>query len=178
MSEQQNKDYRAEIDQWTHMWDEVQEKYPEPETEPEEPGFGFGSKQTLGLGAGPDSVPPDDPHDVFYTALETEEILSEEQKTPNPVYPDSVGPDHETTPPVWVSEEIVKEITSLKDKLFEVENKLAKMGGGEKWPEKAQMDSDQGGLLDEIKSLKDKIEKLSSTLGTEHEKSPWVVQRD
>ena len=156
------------------MWDEIQDKDPVSNQAPE-PSNGFGSSQTLGFGSNPETS-PDDPQDLYYSWAESE-LLSEQRKTPNPVYPDSVGPDHETTPPVWVSEDIVKEITALKDKLFEVENKLAKMGGDTKWSEKAQMSPDDK-LLGEIKSLKEKIEKLSSTLGTEHEPSPWVVHKD
>lgn len=168
--EKQNKDYRAELEQWANMWDEVQERDGPPEADKQEPGNGFGSNQTLGFGSSVGDEAPDmpDAQDLYYSCLD-DDILSEENKTPNPVYPDTIGPDHETTPSVWVSEEIVKEITTLKDKLFEVENKLARMGGDEKWAEKAQDDPDQGNLLGEIKSLREKIEKLSSTLGTEHE---------
>jgi len=168
----ENNLQKDSLEQWASMWDEIrdeEEKNPSSQL----PQDHFQSNQTLGLGH---SAPPDT-QDLYYGYLE-DEILSEQQKTPNPVYPDSVGPDYTTTPPVWVSEEIVKEITTLKDKLFEVENKLAKMGGDNKWSEKAQISPEGEKLLGEIKSLREKIDKMSNTLGVEHEPSPWVVHKD
>jgi hypothetical protein len=163
------QNYRSEMDAWQEMWDEAQEKGIHPEQEPVQP------REDV-----PDTGKA---QDYYYNYLddalaEPPEVLTEEKKvtTPNPVYPDSAGPDCATTPPVWVSEDIVKEIQTLKDKLFDVENKIAEMGGGKKWAEKAQFEQDKA--MSEIDSLKKRIEELSSTLGTEHEKSPWVVKRD
>jgi len=158
-------DYRSDIDMWTSMWDEAQKEGVHPTAEPPRPSEFSGS---------------DSAQDAYYGYLDSEADLLHEEKisTPNPVYPDSAGPDHETTPPVWADEDIVKEVESLKNKLFDVENRLAsQMGGGQKWQEKAH-EPDQKKLIGEIDSLKKRIEKLSSTLGTEHEDSPWVVNRD
>jgi len=165
------QNYRSEMDAWQEMWDEAQEKGIHPEVEP-----------VKRYGEVPDTGKA---QDFYYQYLDDAlgvepEVLTEEKelRTPNPVYPDSAGPDCATTPPVWVSEDLLKEVQKLKDKLFDVENRLAKeMGGGEKWLEKAH-NPDQKKTLSEIDSLKKRIEELSSTLGTEHERSPWVVKRD
>ena len=156
---------RDDLEMWADMWAEAEPLHP-----PVEP---------------PKSSVPQDPDsdsDYYYDYLADEEgpqMLAEEDiTTPNPVYPDSAGPDHTTTPPVWVSEDLLKKVEDLKGKLFDVENRMAKeMGGGEKWLEKVH-DPDQKKTLSEIESLRQRIEKVSSTLGTDHERSPWVVKRD
>lgn len=160
-------DIRSELEMWGNMWDEAERDLPKPEILQQSPQAGIGTTQ-----------------DYYYDYLDDAEgepqMLSEESKltTQNPVYPDSAGPDFATTPPVWVSEDLLKQVEDLKNKLFDVENRLAKeMGGGEKWMEKVH-DPNHKKTLDEIESLKQRIEKVSSTLGTDHEKSPWVVKRD
>jgi hypothetical protein len=114
----------------------------------------------------------DDPH-----------LLQEQDKVraANPVYPDSAGPDYKTTPPVWANEDIISEIKTLKDRLFELENKLASdLGGGQKWAEKPNKavvtQTTPNPLSERLLSLRDEIEKVSSELGIEHEPSPWVVK--
>ena len=158
-------DIRADLDYWQAMWDEMEGKgdihpsaeRPIPSTDHQ------GEFQTA--------------QDLYYDFLDAEHgELIQEGKTPNPVYPDSQGPDHTTTAAVWVTEDIIKEIEELKDKLFKVENRMAKhMGGGEKWVEKAHA-PDHGKLMSEINSLRKRIEKVSSTLGVEDEPSPWVTK--
>jgi hypothetical protein len=154
-------DYRSEFDTWVDMWDEIQEKYPEPKVKKA-------------------PIPPSDgdaARDQYYGYLdETEpEMLSEEtKKFVNPVYPDSVGPDSETTPPAWADEEIVDKIKKFKDQLFELENQVAeKMGGGKKWQEKPVDCTAKSKASKKIQSLQEKIEKLSSTLGIDKEAKPW-----
>jgi hypothetical protein len=103
--------------------------------------------------------------------------LLQEEKSQNPVYPDSVGPDHETTPAVWVDEDLLKDVEDLKEKLFNVENRLAKqMGGGEKWVEKAHEPDNK--FMSEIESLRDRIGKISNNLGVKDEPSPWQIKKD
>lgn len=157
----QNFEYRTEMEQWMDMWDEAQTKGVSPKIEPPQPAQYSG----------------DLPQDTYYDYLDNAGLFQEE-KTPNPVYPDSVGPDHATTKPVWASEDLLKEIEQLKNKMFEVENRLAQMGGGKKWSEKAELPDEGKKLFGEIDSLKKRIEKVSSVLGTKDEPSPWVVKRD
>lgn len=159
---------RDELEMWTQMWDEAEPSHPPIEPpkpsalEEEDPYFNY----------------LDDEASVDIREKRNEMLTEEKVKTPNPVYPDSSGPDFTTTPPVWVSEDLLKTVEDLKNKLFDVENRMAKeMGGGEKWVEKVH-DPDHKKTLSEIESLKQRIEKVSSTLGTDHESSPWVVQRD
>ena len=156
-------DIRADLDYWQAMWDEMESGEIHPSSQSPEPTTNPGEPQTA--------------QDLYYDFLDSEygkePGLIQEDKTPNPVYPDSQGPDHTTTAAVWVTEDIVKEIEDLKDKLFKVENQMAKqMGGGEKWVEKAH-DPDHGKLMGEIDSLRKRIEKVSSNLGVKDEPSPW-----
>lgn len=161
--EHSNNDFRSELNQWIDLWNDSEDAHPVPEVpKPVEPVDDFS----------------DVPRDHFYDYMDMADELLQEMKSPNPVYPDSVGPDHQTTDPVWVSEELVKEIEGLRSKLFDVENRLAKqMGGGEKWVEKAH-DPNNKSLVSEIESLRKRIEKVSSQLGVEKEPSPWEVKRD
>lgn len=167
MSEKINEDYRSDIEMWADMWDQAQKEGIHPSPEAPQP-----SEFAANVMGDIDSDPYWD-----YIDHEAEEQLLQEQKTPNPVYPDSVGPDHANTEPAWVSEDLLKEIESLKEKLFKVENRMAKMGTGSKLEQKAKMD-DGGKLMSEIESLRKRIEKVSSSLGIEDEPSPWVVKQD
>jgi len=174
-----NSDFRTELDYWQDMWDEMESKgvHPEPEA-PKAPVASdhYGSDPTDTYYSyfddqhGQDVVHPDPSYDSL--------LQEEKQTTPNPVYPDSAGPDYLNTEPVWVREDAFKVIEELKGKLFDVENRLAReMGGGEKWVEKCHHPNDKK-LMSEIQSLRKRIEKVSSRLGIEDEESPWVVQRD
>ncbi len=154
-------DYRSDIDMWTTMWDEAQAEEIHPTSEKLKPSTFSGDKT----------------QDLYYDLLDEELFQEEKIETPNPIYPDSAGPDHETTPPVWADEDIVKKIEDLKNKLFDVENRAAQLGGGKQWKEKPEL-MDQKKIDGEIESLRKRIEKLSSTFGIEHEDSPWVVDRD
>jgi len=159
-------DYRSEIEMWADMWDQAQQDNVHPAPEPPQPSE-FAA-----------SVLGDDAQDAYWDFMDSEDqLLQEEHKTPNPVYPDSAGPDHKTTPPVWVSEDLLKEIESLKNQLFKVENKMAKMGAGDKLEQKARK-GEEGKLMSEIESIRKRIEKVSSSLGVEHEPSPWVVKEN
>ena len=165
MSEHHNNidDVRAELDMWADMWDEVQEKGIHPDIEPLKP---TDSDEPFALGSKVQDYYYDN-LGVDHDPVENDELIQEE-KIPNPAYPDSVGADHTTTPPVWASEELLKEVEKLKDQLFDVENRMAKMGGDEKWPEKAS-DTDDKKVMSEIESLRKRIEKVSNRLGVEHE---------
>jgi hypothetical protein len=156
-------DMRADLDYWQSMWDEMESGEVHPPAQSPNPQVDPGAPNTA--------------QDVYYDFLDAEHgedpELLQEDTSQNPVYPDSQGPDHATTAAVWVTEDLVKEIEELKDKLFKVENKMAaQMGGGEKWVEKAH-NPDHGKLMSEIESLKKRIEKVSSNLGVKDEPSPW-----
>ena len=162
-------DYRSELEQWVDLWDDAQEKgvHPNGESPEQSQSVGFGSKQTLGFG----SKAQDDYYDYLDSQVPG---LLQELRIPNPIYPDSAGPDSETTPPVWADEDLLKEVEGLKKKLFDLENKMAALGGEKKVLEKAQVyKAGNDKMMSEIKSLRDKIEKVSSTLGIKHEPSPW-----
>lgn len=155
MAEKPN--YRSDLEMWCDMWDEAQAKGYHP-TEKIQPSNTPGTGKT---------------QDYYYDLLDAEEQqIFQETKTPNPVYPDSVGPDSETTPPVWADENLLKEIEGLKNKLFDVENRVAKLGGDKKWTEKAQVQKTSEPLK-EIDSLRKRIEEISNKLGIKHEPSPW-----
>lgn len=187
--------WKDDIEDWAQMWDEMQGTDIHPPAAP---------KAEI---AAWDEQDVNNPHDIYYSYVadladrerggkvksepyahhvqeeDDDGLIQEDQRTPNPVYPDSSGPDHETTPPVWVNDKIIKEIQQLKDKLFELENKLATdMGGGKKWPtkpNKAEVTQKSPSPLSErIEKLRKDIEEVSSELGVEYEPSPWVVKRD
>lgn len=159
-------DYRSELDDWLEMWSQAsKEGTVKDEPKVEHPGLSSdGDTETT--------------QDLYFDYLDSELLQEEEQHIANPIYPDSVGPDAFNTPPVWANEDVLKEIQTLKDKLFDVENKLAaKMGGDKKWQEKAYI-SEDGKLMAEIESLRKQVEKISSVIGIENEHTPWVVKRD
>lgn len=151
-------DFRAELEMWCDLWDSAQESGVHPPAQVPQPS----------------KIPSGDTTQDFYYDYVDSELLQEE-KIPNPVYPDSVGPDHTTTPPVWTSEDLLKEVESLKNKLFDVENKMAKMGGDKKWTEKVVEPKDK--FMAEIESIRTRLDKVSSQLGIEHEPSPWQVKK-
>lgn len=93
----------------------------------------------------------------------------------NPIYTDTNGPDSDLEPE-WVKEDLLKEVERLKTKLFSLENSLATMGQKKKVLEKPlnSTDSDQK-LFDEIKKMRDSIEKVSNQLGLKEE--PSVFKR-
>lgn len=165
-----DNDFRSELEMWTNLWNDAQEQGVHPEVpKPKSKDVGFSGNTAQD-------------HYFDYLDSETEDEVLQEENTPNPVYPDSVGPDS-ARPPAWVKEDLLKEIESLKDKLFKAENKLAKLGGDKKWMEKAvdydpQVAPNDNNLMSQIESLRKKIEKVSNHLGLEEEPSPWQIKRD
>jgi hypothetical protein len=161
-----DNNFRSELEMWCDLWDDAQEQGVHPAVEPpksKDAGFSGDSAQ-------------DDFFD--YLDADVESDLLQEEKVQNPVYPDSVGADNQNPPPRWVKEDLLKEVESLKNKLYEVENKLAKMGGDKKWLEKAIDSNGDKKLMSEIESLRKKIDNVSSHLGIEDESSPWEIKRD
>ena len=169
---------KNDLDNWQDMWDQALEKgiFPEPE-ESQEPGFsgGFGTIKDTGTPDGfgtikgleePDSARKDHQNN-------SEDELLQERKIPNPVYPDSLGPDHENPKPVWTDEKLFKELEDARLKLHDLSVKLAeRIGADGKVIEKPH---DQMNVFPakEIEDLQDKIEKLSSSFGIKDEPSPY-----
>lgn len=168
-------DEREEFANWVDLWDkEMKDRENRPAPAPKAKRtlggdniFGFGSSG--GFDAQEDSMPSTSHDDYWnYLAGGETELLNEEE-TPNPVYPDSVGKDQENPKPQWVSEELLKDVEEMKRKLYDVEVKLGKEdGGGEKWVEKCHEPDDKK-LLGQIEDLRKKIDELSNKLGMEEE---------
>lgn len=165
-----DNDFRSELEMWTDMWDDAQKQNVHPEVpKPKSKDIGFSG---------------DTAQDNYFDYLNSEEEIEvlQEESTPNPVYPDSVGADSER-PAAWCKEDLLKEIESLKNKLFKAENELAKLGSDKKWNEKAvnydpQVAPNDNNLMSQIESLRKKIEKVSNHIGLEEEPSPWQIKRD
>lgn len=160
-----HNDYRTDIDQWADMWDEMQSSGVHPEMEKPQP-----APYSPGVTA--------QDHYYDYFDSEVDEELLQEEKTPNPVYPDSVGPDCCNPKPAWVKEDLLKEVESIKKRLFQVENQMARLGQGKKWSEKPVLQNGDKSLMSEVKKLRERLEKVSSKLGVEDEPSPWQIKRD
>lgn len=160
-------DYRSDIDMWADMWDEMQK---DPVTNPpiQKPQPSPFAKEVLGTKA----------QDTYYDYFDSEDLLQEDTRTPNPVYPDSVGPDNEDPQAVWVNESLLKEIESLKNRLFKLENKMARLGQGSKLAEKKTHGMFDKSMFSEIKALRSRIDRVSSQLGIKDEPSPWKIKRD
>lgn len=160
-----NQDFRSELEMWCDLWDDAQEEGvhpPVPQAKPTDLGDFQG----------------DSAQDDYFDYLDLESGLIQEEKVQNPIYPDTAGPDSDKGP-VWVKEDFLKEVESLKNKLFSVENKMAQLGGDKKWSEKAQnMQSSSDKLMSEIKSLRKRLDHVSSQLGIKDEPSPWEIKRD
>lgn len=149
-------DYLSDIEQWRDMWDELSGEF--IDTTPPEP-YHMDNLDHSDYG--------DSPQDTYWD-YQDEQLIQESKsrKSPNPIYPDTVGPDHELDA-AWVNEELLSEIESLKIKLHELEDKLArKMGGDHKWVEGSHK-PDLSKVQKEIDSIKKKINNVSDTLGIE-----------
>lgn len=161
-------DYRSEIDMWADIWNDMQSQNVIPQDEPRpKPQMSDFAAHMLG---------DNTPRDTYYDYLDASDELFAEEKTPNPVYPDSVGVDQEGPKPVWVKEDFLDEIQKLKDKLFKVENQAAKMGQGKTFSE-SPVNDDGKKLMGEIDSIRKQIERVSSQLGIKEEPSPWQVKK-
>ena len=153
MKKENLHDTKRDMNDWAHMWQKACED---------------GVFDDIADNRADDSLPYD-PLVCELSGVDTR--LLDEHKTPNPVYPDSVGVDQNQPEPVWVKEDMLKEIEELKNKLFELENKFAENSG--KFVD--QKSGDQK-IMSKIESIKKEIEQVSNTLGTEGEPSPWETE--
>jgi hypothetical protein len=159
-------DYTDDFAMWTDMWDQAQrgdyfppEPKPQaPEISEEEEDYGQIYAHMLGMGGG------------------EEELLQENRKNPNPVHPDSTGPDNQGPKPAWVDENLLKEVESIKQKMFDLENKMAELGVTKKGVQKPVKMEFGKQLSSQMESLRKRLDKISSSLGIKDEPSPWVVE--
>lgn len=160
-------DYKQEIDTWADMWDEMQDKGIHPVSEKPKPSA---------FAANIFGVEPEDSFDDYVDG--DEGLLSEEEivTTQNPVRMDTLGPDNKQPEPAWVKEDFLDEIQQMKDRLFKVENELARMGQGKKHSDKP-VDSDDKKVMSKVESLRKEIDRLSDELGIKNEPSPYKVKR-
>ena len=158
--------FRSELEMWQDLWDDAQDQGVHPSATP--------AKADVSSFSG-DSA-QDDYFD--YLGSEIDDGLLQEDKIPNPVYPDSVGPDSDMDAQ-WVKEDFLKEIETLKNKLFAAENKLAKLGAGNKISETpvSQVKPTDDKIMAQIQSFRKQLEKVSNHLGIEDEASPWEIKR-
>lgn len=153
--EKNNHQYIVEnLGLWTNMWDQALKD---------------GLFNDLKPKAEPDEIKID-PYLPQMAGLDVQ--LMQEETTPNPVYPDSVGKDQDQPKPVWVDEKLTKEIEELKNKMFELENKLAQTSGD--YLSQNKNDSD---IMKKIESIRKDIDQVSNSLGTKDEPSPWTVSK-
>lgn len=162
-----HEDYKAEIDAWADMWDEMQDKGVHPSIEKPKPSpFAAG---ILG----------DNPSDSYYDFLDgQDDLLSEEEQvviTQNPVRMDTVGSDNEQPKPAWVSEDLLDEIEKMKNRLFELENQAARMGQGKEFSEKP-VTSDEKKFMSKFENIRKDIERISNELGVKNDPSPYKLK--
>lgn len=142
-------DYRTDLDYWMDAWEEFEKNISVP------------AKSSPSL--------PQTDDDYYNDYLESEQdALIQEGRTANPVYPDSIRKDSDAPKSSWVQEDFLKEIELLKRKLFDLENKMARLGQGKSPPKKPKSDK-QEDLMREIETTRKKIDKVSNGLGTEDE---------
>lgn len=161
-------DIRADLEMYGAMWDELEGLDPSVG----EPKHSHTDQSNDEFGGLVSSKAQD-----FYHAYNDEELM-QESKSQNPVYPDSVGADSENPSAAWVDENLLKEVETLKKKLFSVENKMAEMGGGKNWQKKALTSDGDKKLMTQIESIRKSIEKVSNKLGVKNEPSPWTIKKD
>jgi hypothetical protein len=153
-----------ELQGWMDMWDAAQ---------------GEEEFQSPPAAVVPDPIDDDD-HAVYarMMGMETgeEETLLQEEKTPNPVYPDSAGPDNQAPKSVWVNEDLLKELEGLKNKLFKLENKMAELGVSKKEVQKPVEMKFGETMSSQMEQIKKKIDKISNSLGIKDEPSPWEIK--
>lgn len=163
-------DHREEFEDWVNMWDQAQKD----NIFPEDPKLAPGRDSD-------DDYFEEDPYDQYCSNLdrmaEEDEAVLHEGKTPNPVYPDSVGKDQDFPQASWTNTKAIKEVLDLKKQLYEVECKMnSQDAGGKKWQLKPLQTNDKK-LWNQIESIRKRIDTLSDTLGIDDSDGPlWKFQ--
>lgn len=158
--------YKAEIDDWADMWDEMQSKEMHPKIQPTEMSP-FAADLLGDFDEG-----PTDGGEANESEPEIIQEIAEEESVPNPVRVDTAGQDQQQPEPVWVSEKLLPEIEELKNKLFKLENDLARMGQGEEVVLNP-IENDGKDLMEKIETIRKNIEAVSSQLGIKNEPSAF-----
>lgn len=148
-----------DFDQWVDMWDQATQ--------------GDDFKSTPKMVKSEDEIESD----PYWNNMEM--LTEAEGKTPNPVYPDSLGKDSKR-PRTVKSDKRFAEIEKLKRKIFELEcDLLHKEAGGGKWQSEAKLkkDADESSKnnLEKVKKMKKEFDDLCNELGfnDETEKSVY-----
>jgi hypothetical protein len=161
-------DYRSELDMWADMWSEMEKTDDFRPTKEKPVPAPYSAGRTA----------QDHFYDYFDAENDADPSLIQEEKVANPVYPDSVGPDHAAPKPAWVSDGLLREVEALKNRLFKVENQMARLGQGKKHdPKKIHSMSDKS-MFSEIRAIRDRLDRVSSQLGIKDERTPWQIKRD
>lgn len=166
------KDHLSDMEEWSAMWDEMQGDF-----EPEAPYV-----DEVEVGREPIGTAQDTYWAFINTKLGGDDVgqddyddLLQETQTPHRQQADTRGADWEDPKPVWVNEELLTEIEGLKKKMFELENKMARLGGDTKWAEKPHA-PDFSKLQSEMNALRKRMDRVSNGLGMKDEPSPWKVE--
>jgi hypothetical protein len=174
-----SEDYQSEFQNWVDMWANAQdmEEFQSPA------GNDYDTAAEI-------ANPIDDPERSLYARMigmdtgeeehacsQDEELLQEQKKTPNPVYPDSIGPDCQRPKSAWVNEDLLKELEGLKDKLFKLENKMAELGVTKKEQKPVEMKFGEK-MSSQMEQLRKQIDRISDNLGIKDEPSPWVIDEE
>lgn len=169
-------DYRSEIDQWTEMWDEMEKSNIHPSMQKPKPSpFAADVLGTTAQDTYYDYFDAQDDYQPDPSEYDPEsEALLQEDKSPNPIYPDSQGVDQDQPTPVWVNDKLLDEITSLKNRLFKLENAVAKMDQGKGWSQAPVRENKK--WFNEVQQLRTRLDKVSSQLGIADEPSPWQIK--
>jgi len=152
MSDNNYQDYKSQIDVWASMWDEMEGEKVHPSLQKPERSE-FASKIF-----GDQDFENDDQEEDPGLIQESESI------TQNPVRVHTAGRDDQHPEPCWVKEDLLSEIEKLKNSLFDMENKLARMNQPEKKSQKSKNQKDQD-VLKKIESIRKDIDDLSDKLG-------------
>lgn len=166
---------------WADMWDEMDKSNIHPKAQRPKPSPSG-------------NIPATTAQDTYYDYFDAEELFQEDsipaakpvrtqkpqrpQRSQNPVYPDSVGRDDQQPQPVWVNEALLKEVESLKNRLFKLENKMARLGQSNKMGDKKVHSMFDKSMFEEIKALRQRIDRVSNALGVRDEPTPYRINRD
>jgi hypothetical protein len=153
MSDNNYQDYKSQIDVWASMWDEMEGENTHPPLQKPERSE-FASKIF-----GDQDLENDDQEEEDPGLIQESESI-----TQNPVRAHTAGRDDEQPEPCWVKEDLLSEIEKLKNSLFDMENKLARMGQPEKKSLKNKNQKNQD-ILKKIESIRKNIDDLSDKLG-------------
>ncbi len=113
--------------------------------------------------------------EYLYNSISGNELLKEEEKSPsldppNPVQPDSLGKDQDHPKPQWVDNDGYKEFQDMKQKLYDLECKLGSKDSKDvKWNEPITHAPENQDVIDQIETLKKRMDDFSDKFGLDGE---------